>query len=81
VAKPVVDGLERSLEGKADVLRLDVRSQVGSQAAMAFGVRGVPTLIVVDGSGQPALTQAGAINDADVLAEVDELLATGQRRK
>ncbi len=58
MAKPTVDGLEHDLDGKAAVLRLDVRSPVGREAAARFGVRAVPTLVVVDGHGQVVLTKS-----------------------
>lgn len=79
MAKPTVDGLERDLDGKAAVLRLDVRSPVGREAAARYGVRAVPTLIVVDGQGQVVLTQVGRLRPVDVRAEVEELLSTCER--
>jgi thioredoxin-like negative regulator of GroEL len=81
LAKPVVDGLERNLEGKATVLRLDAGGEPGGQAAAMFGVRGVPTLVLVDGSGRPLLIQSGLLKPGEVLAKVDELLAMDNRRK
>jgi thioredoxin-like negative regulator of GroEL len=80
LAKPVVDGLERDLKGKSAVLRLDVLSQLGRQVAGQFGVRGVPTLVVVDGNGQPMLTQVGRLQPAEVQAEVDRLLSQSDAR-
>ncbi len=76
MAKLTVDGLERDLDGKAAVLRLDVNGPVGRQAAARFGVRAVPTLIVVDGQGQVALTQVGRLHAADVRGKVEDLLST-----
>ena len=61
------------------MLRLDVTSQVGRQAAARFGVRALPTLLVVDGDAQVALTQVGIFRPGDVQARVDELLLTGGR--
>jgi hypothetical protein len=69
-----VDRLERKLDGKASVIRLDVMSQVGRQAAAHYGVRGVPTLLVVNGDGQVSLTQVGIFRPADVEARVDTLI-------
>jgi hypothetical protein len=69
-----VDGLERKLDGKASVIRLDVMSQVGRQAAARLGVRGVPTLLVVNGDGQVALTQVGIVRPGEVQAQIDELI-------
>jgi thioredoxin-like negative regulator of GroEL len=74
-----VDGLERDLKGKSDVLRLDVLSPLGRQVAGQFGVRGVPTLIVVDGNGRPTLTQVGRLESGAVQAEVDQLLSQSTR--
>ena len=74
-----MDGLERKLDGRASVIRLDVMSQLGRQAAARFGVRGVPTLIVVDGGGEVTLRQTGILRPADVQARVDELISNGRR--
>ena len=59
MAKPVVDGLENKLDGRAEVIRLNVMSQVGQQAARRYGVLGVPALVVIDGTGQAVYGQAG----------------------
>lgn len=74
MAKPIVDGLERNLNGKATVLRLDVMGPVGRQAAAHFGVRGVPTLVLVDGEGEVILTQVGLIRSGEVQKQVDRLI-------
>jgi hypothetical protein len=75
VAKPVVDGLEGDLQGKARVMRLNVLDSVGMSAARRFGVRAVPAFFVLDGQGQVAYTQVGIPNRAEVSARVDALLA------
>ncbi len=75
MAKPIVDGLERDLAGQAQVVRLDVLSSVGQQAAGHFGVRGIPTLVVVDDHGQVVLTQVGLLRPGEVRRQV-ELLAS-----
>ncbi len=73
MAKPAVDGLQRNLAGRdIELLRLSASSQVGGQIALRYGVRAVPTLIVFDPQGQPALQQVGRVDADDVLA----LLAT-----
>lgn len=78
MAKPVVDGLENQLDGKAKVIRLDVLSGVGQQAAARYGVRGVPSLIVVDGQGAAVLGQVGIPNTGQVVEQVDLLLTSSQ---
>ena len=74
-----MDGLERRLEGKAPVMRLDVTTLVGRQAAAALGVRGVPTVLVVDGQGQVVHSQAGFIKAVEVEAQVDQLISDNGR--
>ena len=74
-----MDGLERKLDGKASVIRLDVMSQVGRQAAARFGVRGVPTLILVDSEGEVTLRQVGIIRPGGVRSRVDDIISNGRR--
>lgn len=76
MAKPIVDGLEKKLNGKAEVIRLNVFSRVGQQAARRYGVRGVPSLIVVDGSGQAVFGQAGIPRPGQVVDQVDLVLVS-----
>jgi len=72
--KPIVDGLEKQLAGKAEVVRLDVMSDVGRAAAARYGVRGLPTLVLVDGHGQPVYNQAGIVRPGPVIEQVDTVL-------
>lgn len=69
-----MDGLERDLEGRAQVLRLSVMDSVGGQLAMRYGVRGVPTFVLLDGGGEVALIQAG-MPDREAIMEAVEGLA------
>jgi thioredoxin-related protein len=73
LAKPVVDGIEQDLEGQAQVLRLGVMDDIGGGLAMRYGVRGVPTLVVLNGAGEVVLKQAGMLDRAAVVAAVEEL--------
>ena len=75
MAKPIVDGLENDLNGKADVIRLNAMTTIGRQAAAHFGARGLPTLVLVDGNGQVVLTQVGIIRSGPVLEQVEQLIA------
>lgn len=68
-----MDGLEDDLTGKANVVRLNILSSIGRQAAAHFGVRGLPTLLVVDGGGQVTHTQLGIIRPGAVRNEVGKL--------
>jgi thioredoxin-related protein len=40
-----------------------------------YGVRGVPTIIVLDSSGSVVYAQAGAVDREAILAAVEQLLA------
>ncbi|MCB0191546.1 MAG: hypothetical protein KDJ65_06335 [Anaerolineae bacterium] len=72
--KPIVDGLERDLADKAEVVRLDVTTQLGQWTAAKYGVRGTPTLIVVNGQGQPVLTQITLVRPVPIKEQIDMLL-------
>lgn len=58
-AKPVVDRLERELEGRATILRADIRSDVGAQLAEAFGITTVPGFVVLTPDGKVRLRLNG----------------------
>jgi thiol-disulfide isomerase/thioredoxin len=74
VAKPIVDGLEKKLDGKAEVVRVDVMSDIGRHAAARYGVRGLPTLVLVNGKGEPVYSQAGIVRPGPVIEQVDTIL-------
>jgi hypothetical protein len=54
-----VDGLERELQGRAQVVRLNIHDRVGQQARQLFGVRMVPAFIVFDTEGRERWRQSG----------------------
>ena len=74
MAKPIVDGIEKDLEGRAKVVRLGVMSGLGGDAARRYGVRGVPTLILFDGSGQMVGQSVGVPDRNDIVEQVEKLL-------
>ena len=69
-AKPVVDGFEKELDGRAEVVRLDVSDEVGRQVARSYDVRGVPTSVVLRGDGEVAYRQTGMPSRKKVVAAV-----------
>lgn len=73
MAKPVVDRLERDLEGQAEVLRLSAWSSVGRELAARYGVRGVPTFLLFDGTGELRHYQVGKLDADQVKAEINAL--------
>lgn len=66
LVKPIVDGVERELAGQMQVVRLDVMSTIGRQAAHNYGASALPTFLLFDGRGQIVYRQAGLINRARV---------------
>ena len=74
MAKPIVDGIERDLQGRAKVVRLSVTSDLGIQAARRYKVPGVPTLIVFDGAGRLVDQVSGMPDRVGVVAQVEALL-------
>ena len=73
MAKPVVDRLERDLEGKARVLKLSAWSSVGRQLGARYGVRGVPTFLLFDGTGELVHYQVGRLDAERVKAEIETM--------
>jgi thioredoxin-related protein len=73
MAKPIVDGIEKDLEGEARVIRLSVTSKLGGELARRYGVRGVPTVVVLDGNGEVVAHSVGMPNRAGIVAQVTEL--------
>jgi thioredoxin-related protein len=71
LAKPVVDRLERDLEGDARVLKLSAWSSVGRALGARYGVRGVPTFLLFDGTGEMVHYQVGRLDAERVKAEID----------
>jgi thioredoxin-related protein len=70
-----VNGIEKDLEGRAAVLRLDMLSDVGRSAAKQYGVKAVPTLLLFDGQGNVVLRQTGRIDAGAIRSQVAALQA------
>ncbi len=68
-----MDGIERRLADQADVLRLSVTSGVGRELAIRYGVRRVPTLVLLDGEGNVVLKQAGTPKREEIAEAVKQL--------
>lgn len=71
-SKPKVAQLERALQDYANVLKLDVKEPVNQTLANQWGIRGVPTFIVLDPTGEIVYARAGAPdNEAITKAVLD----------
>ena len=68
-----MDGIERDLAGQAQVIRLSVTSDVGGWAARQYGVRSVPTLVILDGDGQVIEQHTGIPNKDIIVKRVTDL--------
>lgn len=58
-AKPIVNGIEKDLEGKAEVVRLNLLSREGREIARRYEVMGAPTLLVLDARGKVVYGKQG----------------------
>ena len=70
MVKPIVDGLERELEGQARVVRLSALNAMGQEIAQRYDVRGVPTFLIFDGQGELIGRQVGFPNRSEIKALV-----------
>jgi len=68
-----VDRLERELQGQAQVLRLSAASPVGRVLVARYGVRGVPTFLLFDGSGKMIHYQVGRLDGDRIKTEIANL--------
>lgn len=66
-----MDRLERDLKEQAQVLRLSLWSEVGKELSAQYRVRGVPTFLLFDGSGQMIHYQVGRLDADRIKAEID----------
>lgn len=64
------------LRDRVRVLRLPASEGIGHRAASYYRVRALPTLLVLDGAGQPTLTQVGTIEREAVIDAVQAIEAT-----
>jgi thioredoxin-related protein len=55
------------------VLRLSALSSVGRQLSGRYGVRGVPTFLLFDGSGELVHYQVGRLDANRIKVELDSL--------
>ncbi len=69
MAKPVVDGLERQMDGKAGVARVNIFSDSGGELAERYRVHATPTYLVLDERGNVIYRQVGGMPDTDKILE------------
>jgi thiol-disulfide isomerase/thioredoxin len=74
VSKPKVVQMEQDLKETARFLKLNVKEPVSQALANKWGVRGVPTFIILDPSGDIVYTQAGAPDNDEIIDFVNEIV-------
>lgn len=65
-AKPVVDSIETNTQDKANIIRLNIQSEVGQLYASRFNARTVPTFVMLDTQGEVAWTMVGRVEEKRV---------------
>lgn len=60
--KPIVDGLERELEGQLLVIRLNIQEPVGRALAPVYMFEYTPTFIFFDARGNELWRQVGGLD-------------------
>jgi thioredoxin-related protein len=56
-----VDSIETNTKDKANVIRLNIQSEIGQLYASRFNARTVPTFVMLDAQGKVAWTMIGRI--------------------
>jgi thioredoxin-related protein len=62
MVKPIVDRLEADLGDRARVVRLDVWSSTGKALGSRFGVRAVPTFVLIGKGGETLYRGTGLLD-------------------
>ena len=73
MAKPIVNGIEKDLQGRARVVRVNLLSKLGRELARAYGVTAIPAMIIFDGGGRVQFSHHGVPNRQRVVNEVSQL--------
>lgn len=73
LAKPIVNGIEKDLEGEARLVRLNILHDLGRRIASRYEVRVLPSLVVVNGSEGVVYRHTGAPDRGEVVRLVRSL--------
>lgn len=68
-----MNGIEKDLQGTAEVIRLNILNRVGREAASRYGVAAVPTLIVLGADGRPVYRRTGLPDRREIVTRVSAL--------
>ncbi|MFA5837634.1 MAG: thioredoxin family protein [Bellilinea sp.] len=70
--KPVVDGLEKEMSGRLDVIRVDIHTKGGRELADQMGFEYTPTFILFAADGVELWRQVGGLDVDRVRRSVGE---------
>ncbi|HKW78707.1 MAG TPA: hypothetical protein VJQ09_06365 [Candidatus Limnocylindria bacterium] len=70
--KPVVDGIESDVQGRAVVVRVDLLSEGGSAIGKRYGVEFTPTFLLFDRRGA-AIESLRSVSRGAVVSRLSEL--------
>jgi len=65
-----VDGIEKDLQDKAEVVRLNLMSTVGREVASRYGVSAVPTILILNADGNVVYRHTGTPDRRQVVAQI-----------
>jgi len=65
-----VDGIEKDLKGKAEVVRLNMLSKVGRELASRYGVPAIPTILILDADSKVIYRHTGMPDRREVVGAV-----------
>ena len=68
---PVLEELSKEYSGKVDIYQIDVDQE--KELAAAFGIRSIPTLLLIPMKEEPRITQ-GALPKDQLKKAIDEFL-------
>ena len=71
---PVVNGIEVEFGARLQVVRLNFSDEANGRAIAALGVRGHPTIVLLDRAGDVSRTWFGAADGEDLRPLVEALI-------
>ena len=69
--RPVVDGVERELSERLDVLRLNIQDPAGAVLSREYGARFTPTFVLLDGAGREIWRSVFALDPVELRSRVN----------
>ena len=72
---PILDELQETYKGRAEVIFIDVWEEANKDKAQAFKVMGIPTQIFFDKQGREVYRHMGFLDKKSIVAKLEELLA------